>query len=248
MSRSRRFILAAGVVAALSLVAYILHLVPTVLAAAAVPLVLVLPGVALQRALFPRAQGSEAALLATTLGLSAVIFLGFFLNLLPGGLNAAAWVISLGILTVVALGVAAIRLPHGSSWAIVVPDHPVPLAMACAVVITGSAFLIARIGLEEQVRPGFTQLWMLPGDTPSSVTVGVRNEERTTESFALVLGVDGEPVAQWSPLVLEPSEEWVTQAIVPALEEGSAVSAQATLFRVSNLATPYRAVHVWLQP
>lgn len=248
MSGRQRVVGSISLVAAVVLIVWAANGLETVLAAMGLPFVLVLPGVALQKALFPSATGSESALLAISLGLGCVIVLGFVLNLTPGGLHATAWVISIFAVALVAFGVGLLRRPGGRTWLPPRPDSLVAVAMMCSVVILGSAFLIARLGVNEHSRPGFTQVWMLPGDTPSTVRIGVRNEEGRAEDFALRLDVDGQRVAEWSPLTLGPSQEWTTEASVPAREAGQAVMAEATLVRVDDPVTPYRTVHVRIAP
>lgn len=247
MSRRGRLLLISGLVLAGLAIAVLLTGVDWVVAAAGLILVLLVPGVALQRALFPIARGSEAALLALGLGLGSVIFLGFVLNLLPGGLSAATWAISLVALSSVALAVGVYRRPKGAGWwTICMPEPRAALALALAAAIAGGAFVIARVGEDEHVRPGFTQLWMVPEDASWAVTVGIRSAERETETFSLVLDVDGERLSEWSPLVLGHNEEWMTRAPVPAPATGTTSRVQATLVRLGDPGTPYRRVHVWL--
>jgi uncharacterized membrane protein len=229
-------------------------------ATASVLLVLVLLGTALSSALVPspRLELVERVAFSLGIGLATLIVDGFIINASREGMSRSNWAISLGIVTIVAAGIGGIRERAASSQNDYCgsPDGPETeggatrswvgapgVAMLAAAGLVVAAFVVATAGLQNQPRPGFTELWLLPGSSASSLTVGLSNHELAGETYVLDLTADDVPLASWDPLRLARGETWTSFVEIP--QDGrSSMSVTATLIRASDRATVYREVSI----
>lgn len=233
---------------------------PAVLqATASALLVLVLLGTALSTALLPprRLDFAERVAFVLGLGLSTVIVDGFIINASAAGMTRSNWALSLGAITVVAAGVGWFRdrnsdkrpnlsIPPGDgslAGALKVRMTPSVVAVLASAALVAAAFVVATVGLYTQPRPGFTELWLLPNQSSSGLTVGIGNHENDDEMYNLDLTADGVPLASWTALRLARGETWSAPLALPA-DGLSGASIRATLVRVSDPATIYREARI----
>jgi uncharacterized membrane protein len=238
----------------------------------ALPLIFFLPGYTLSQALMRRRSPAQALetrvfkhlpgpkkggapgradLLALSLGLSLAVdvLVGFALNLLPVGLQAQSWALSLGVITTVcALPAAFFRRRDAPQVTKAHRLHVTALdglQLGLALLIAGGAICFAVIRpLEPQ--PSFTQFWMLPANAGSkscAVSIGVRNFEVTPVTYHVTLIVNGQQASAWSAIILAPEEAWVRSALVTP-QSASSVSIEAQLYREDEPGTLYRDVHL----
>jgi len=112
-------------------------------------------------------------------------------------------------------------------------------AFAAAVLIAAGGVGLARIGVAAQAQPGFTQLWLSPQRHNShALSLGVTNDQGRTTSYQLVLLRNGRVSAVWD-FTLAGGQTW--RRSVPLT---SAATVAARLYRLPDLARPYRYVSV----
>lgn len=233
-----------------------------------VVLVIGLPGFALLHAVFPRTLFDlpEAGASVIALGIGQTIVGGFILDTTPLGLTAGGWALELVVATVLAALASIARSPRSDDRHAMVPavgatapmaepaSAPAPtlaektarparqqawmLGLAAIVVVL--AFVVARLGAEGQVYPGFTQLWMLP-DGDASVTVGVRNEEGSSQSYTMATLREGVAFGQPISLTLADGESWQQAIPVEPAPAGTRIHLEALLLRPPAV-EPYRRV------
>jgi uncharacterized membrane protein len=183
-------------------------------------LAMVLPGLALSRALFPGAGMGRAERVALTIGLqlALVVLCGFLLHLLRPGLSVASWGALLSDITLLACGVAWIRSrrvdgtsPIASNGAVRSPGWLAGLANAPtaqvgmlvgAGLVAVLALVVARVGVEAQPQPAWTALAITAGEGGRAVEVGITNAEGRPETYRLVATIDGELLATIDGLAL----------------------------------------------
>ncbi len=252
-SRLDAVLLAATVVAVLC--AALSWLPVPLRALGALPLALVLPGYWLTAALLPTPALGAASRAALSVGFSIVlcVLAGLLLNLTSGGLSSTAWVLTMGGVTL--LGSAAgwlrggRRLDERSAPAIrsQLPGRRQSTLLGLAAVLLLGAFGLARFSAVQHNQPDFTQLWMVPDAASAGrvIQLGLRNQERAAQTFALELRVDGEIVNEWRPIRLAPQQTWQAQVVAP---DGHpfAGTVEALLYRTDAPGQVYR--HVLLRP
>lgn len=235
--------------------------------AAGLSLVLILPGFTLTTALWPRRpEGSKVGStlpgrtvgdlerLAWSLGLSiAVAVIGaLLLNLLPGGLTRASWLVLLGTWAIVAVVAATarrhtvrqerngVRVRAGQSWSR--PRYRQAAASITAIAVVGSALWLACSSAASVSHAGFTQLWLVPqtnrDNDISSATraqLGVHGYEPGNTRYRLVLRSNDTIIATWS-FTLITDDVWQQMVDLP---HGQQLAAD--LYRNDDR-TPYRYV------
>ncbi|HZU69414.1 MAG TPA: DUF1616 domain-containing protein [Ktedonobacteraceae bacterium] len=221
------------------------------------PLVLILPGYALTSALFSQKTLNAIERLVLSLGLSLVcaIVCGLLLNLTPFGLQADSWAVLSGSITLVACAIALIQRFQGGLRA----DESAPrglaftfgqgLLLGLAALILCGGVVVSTIGAQQQPRPGFTQLWILPGSgvsAKSAVRIGMRNMEQTAMQYRLVVNEDGKIVKQWPLITLASGQNWQVTLALPQAQHTDTSTVEAMLYRVDMPAAPYRHVMLWL--
>jgi uncharacterized membrane protein len=193
--------------------------------------------------------GADQILLSLGLSMAINVLVGFGLNILPIGLQALSWVLSLGLITVgCALLATFLRrkdLPRASQtphMRITVRDC---MLFGLASFVVASAVWISIIRPLEPQR-GFTQFWMLPVNEASKtcvVSVGVQSFEATSETYRVVMIVNGVQTSTWSPVILTPQQEWV-QSVPVTPGTTSSLYVEAQLYRVDEPDIIYRNVHL----
>lgn len=218
--------------------------------------VLILPGLALVVALFPRASLSAPERVAYVLGLSlsASTLVALVLTLLGTGLRPASWGMALGVVVVLATaaGVAvrrrAIRDRTTSS---AVEDQakahgrrslglPESAVLVAAALIAAAALKIAHVGaVEDERRTTFTQLWIYPdGSHAGRSLLGVRNFESGPQVYSLELVGRSGRLRSWSAIDLARGQTLQIPVTLPS----NSGPVQARLYRGSEPARVYRWV------
>lgn len=227
------------------------------------PLVFVLPGYAMVRALFPGKPFGNAERIIFSLGisLSIVIISGLLLNLTPFGLQERSWAVLLGVITLGASVVTILRQRRqgetAERWAGFKDLHFTfrqGLLLGIAALIVGGAFAVSIIGAQQQARAGFTQLWMLPASGTSkvnnSVRLGLSNKESTPMQYHLAVDINGKLIKDWPAIDLSPNQQWeftlVLQKSLPASSATTPAKIEALLYRANDPKTLYRHVVLWL--
>lgn len=187
-----------------------------------------------------RVAGLERAAVAGGLALAVPVLGGLVLYAVGAPLHRTAWAALLAGVTLAGDAVLAVRRarrPHVTARPRI---FPIPArhaaAFTAAVLIAAGGVGIARVGAAVQHYPGFTQLWLSPGQSGSGTAeLGVSNHEGRTTAYRLVLVQGGRTAASWK----------ITLANGASLRRPVTVSrkgATADLYRVPDLTHPYRSV------
>lgn len=220
-------------------------------AAAAIVLVLVLPGMLVFAWMAARrGLGFEWIISGLATSMAIVIVLGLVLNRLSDGLVPKEWWLNLSLVCVVTapLGLAAgLRMSRSA------PRPPVSRAslaraavVALSAVIAVGAIWLARSGAEAHREYAYTNLWILPQDGPnsSSALLGIENKEQAGRVYKLELMANGAVIGLLPDLRLEPDERLVQTVSVPR-QAGGETMIEARLFREEQPDLVYR--RVWLR-
>lgn len=227
-----------------------------------IPLFLILPGYALSEALIaPSAFGlPERIVLGLGMSLGIAVLGGLALNLTPWGLQPFSWAILLGGVTLVATAVAF------RSRSLVGPRYPDPeddtiakrrsrrparldprstVLFGLAVLTVIAALSVAYVGAVKQPFQGFTQLWMLPGESagPNVLLLGISNHEPMETTYQLELRLDDQVIRRWPSIDLRAGAQWETTITLSQGEYGTG-QLEAVLYRSSVPDVPYRRVHL----
>ncbi|SRR6266571_4997843 len=242
----------------------------------AIPLVFILPGYTLTRALFHRRPADALSassnglilqprlkigqpfgavdLIIFSLGLSLVIDVvtGLLLNLVPVGLQWQSWTFSLGLVTAVfaLLAYARDKSAHVQGK----PAHVwhIPLKEYA---LLGSALVVVALSLwlaiirPPQSQAGFTQFWMLSSTQANNscpVLIGVHSFESAPTIYRVQVMSDGTQLALWPSIMLTTQQEWDRVLPVSPAVGGSTV-VDAQLYRLDQPGVIYREVHVTLR-
>ena len=238
----------------------------------ALPLIFILPGYTLTQTLFrkrsPAPDPSNNLILRPSLkigqpvsavdhlilglGLSMAIdvVVGFALNILPIGLQALSWTLSLGLITTgFALLAAFLRRKDIVKGA----RKPKPRITIYECILFGLAILVATVAIWssiirplEEPQPSFTQFWMFPAkNTSCAVLIGVHSFESTSVTYRVVMTINGAQATTWSSVVLAPQAEWnQSVSIKPGATDN--IYIEARLYRADKPETVYRNVHLTL--
>src|SRR5256714_80132 len=187
----------------------------------AIPLVFILPGYTLTRALFRKRPADALSassnglilqprfkigqpfgagdLMVFSLGLSLVIdvITGFLLNLIPVGLQWQSWTFSLGLVTVVFALLAYVRDKSVHMQGKSAHVWRIPLKEYA---LLGSALVVVALALwlsiirPPQPQPAFTQFWMLSSSQANNscaVLIGVHSFERAPTTYRIQVTSNG---------------------------------------------------------
>jgi uncharacterized membrane protein len=209
----------------------------------ALPLALVLPGLALSLLFLPESQGWAGRLpvsVATTFCLTAVS--GLLLTWSSIGLTRFVWVPLLAGVTILSAALAW-RRATPSTISVSKPRLRKPgwpaLALLAAAALVAAAVALARTPLSASNVRGYSALWILPGkDGPDSVRIGVINSELGETSYRIVIYAEGRAVFG-RPLTLSTGERWSGVIDVSSIPRAKR-SFDARLFKREAPDMPYR--------
>lgn len=216
----------------------------------AIALVAILPGYAVTTAIFVRYPLGFAEKVAFSCGLSLGLAAvgGLLLHFTRWGLQSASWVVLLGGITLIANGLALIRIRPTANVDLSVIQVPLRLyqlllMVLAGVVITG-AYLTARAGAENRSVPRYTQVWLLWTDeAQTAVTLGIHNHETVPRQYRLQLSTRQGQVQEWPVVTLAAEETWQTQ-YTPSAPISEADFIKATLYRLDISEDSYREVYL----
>jgi hypothetical protein len=194
--------------------------------------------------------GLGASLTLATLG-------GLFLHVTPAGMTSASWA---GLLFLISM-VSAIVLVWRSRRARAISPRKTRVAappreidkrsllvnsflLSASGVIVVAAFIVAIIGFDNQPRPGFSQLWILPTADQAAATIGIENNEGQPTEVALTLTRGSTVEAEWPSIRLDDGASWRETISVPGFDAGDQPLV-ATLTRVEAPEIVYRQVTLW---
>jgi hypothetical protein len=214
------------------------------------PLVLLLPGYALSRAVFGRRSGAgERLVFALAMSVAVVALGGLVLNALPVLLTARSWTAFLVAVTLAAGLVAIVtrRVPTRTRTKGNGPPRvryfPGALFTVAALAIFAGALVLARTPLPARTIEGYSVLWALPDTaSPRHVRVAVECKELDLTNYRLeIRSGDTLEVRTFS---LEAGQRW--RAILPVEGTGDELATfQAILYRRGE-PIPYRRVNLLL--
>jgi uncharacterized protein DUF1616 len=249
MRRANAELLAAAAFAVLG--AIVVALIPgrPVRVLFALPLLLLLPGVALAAALFPRTRLDRARRLLLQLGLSlAVAILGALLLELTVGLRRSSWVVLLALVTCAAVAVSIRRGAGHAPGTFQVPHiRFAEAAMFClAIALVTATLVFARTPLAAKHVQGYTALSMLPMHAGSRVVhVQISSSELRPLRYRLELYA-GRRRLEVRRVALVPGQQWQTSLQLTPNESAGVKWIRARLYRADHRHAIYRSV--WVRP
>jgi len=237
--------------------------------------VLLAPGYSLVAALFPgrkQLEGVERLALSLGLSIAVVPLLGLALNYTPWGIRPLPVLLSLAILILALVAIAAWRrrrLPSDERFHLRVGRPRLAmisgqgrldraLTVALAIAVLGAVGSLAYVVATPKVGERFTEFYVLGTDGKAEgyprdvkvgddvrVTLGVVNDEHETSTYRVAIVIDGEQVKELGPLVLADGERWEEQVSFQPRAVGSQRKVEFRLFKGEG-ADPYRTLHLWL--
>lgn len=241
----------------------------------ALPLIFFLPGYTVTQILFHRRSADQSSdaipglfvganlklgrpignadLLVLSLGLSLTIdiLVGFGLNIMPIGLTALSWTLSLGLITTI--GVLLVAFMRHRNVAISTRTRTVrrrititdTLLFGLSMVIVGTSIWLTIIR-PLNPQPSFSQFWILPANQAHencAVSVGVQSFETISTAYHVVLTVNGIQTNVWPSIVLTPQQKWM-QSVTITPDTNKSFYVEAKLYRNNLPDVVYRDVHL----
>ncbi len=192
----------------------------------ALPLLLLLPGFAVLRALFPHGVHDPLRALAYSVGLSlALAIVGGVEAGVRGLLSTSTWAAIAAGVTVAAAVVAEWRRRRAREPAPARPLRPPApgsrraaaiLGLLAALAVLGAAIALARTPSSVPEDRGYTVLSISrKPDDPGSATVEIASNEARTRRFRMRILVTGRPT-EYRSIVIAPGETIEEQIAIPA--------------------------------
>ena len=237
MLPKRRFLLICTAITCASLISAILPAPPILRTLIALPLVFVLPGAAILRALDLRFAPCAHAPIVVGISMAITVLSGLVLDWL-GWLTPLGWAAWLGGVSIL----AAREAPQGRDAAVHQPIPTVTVRHGAMLAATATVLMLTVLGAlrsSETYHPfPHTSFWMLPQSEDSDVyLIGIKNGEGRPESYAVQLMVDQRITGEWQDLTLAPGQSVIYPVMVPA-----GAPAQAWLYRAEQPNAIYRTV------
>jgi len=215
----------------------------------ALPLIFFLPGYALTRMIFPTdALGfTERCLISIGTSIAIVALSGVVMNWLPGGLNSSGFTLFVGTITLIFALVT-----YNRQWQqqhiemIALPDwaftrqHFALFGLAIFLIV--GAMTIQVIDASHQTSTHFTQLWTLPVQSSQAVTIGIKNQENTKQTYTIQVSVAGKVIKTYSTITLANGAMWQQNLTLPTTT--AATKVDVTVYRSSAPTVPYRSASV----
>jgi hypothetical protein len=178
----------------------------------AVPLLLLLSGYSVLRAIGIAAAPLEYAVYAVGTSIASCVVGGLVLNLLSL-LTPFGWAVWLVVLTgtmwflvarrhdgaTIVIG-PLVRLPRMKRW------HRVILGLATA--ITVSAYVLALHDEANDREFVYTDFWMVPKGASGVLALGIKSAETAPQIFEVEVLADGHMIANFHSIDLGPGETW----------------------------------------
>lgn len=216
------------------------------------PLILFLPGFALTTILFKRADLGlpERLVLSVGLSVSLTALIALILNWTPWGITTTSlW---RAFLIVLAVEVVLIVIFRRQSFAGTF-SQPINLGftprqwiiLSLAVLVTFTAFYIARTPVPQQGFEGYTTLWIQPADQPDMIRLGVISDEFKTTEYQIRFEFNG-GVQEGPTFELEPGETWESDLRLP-VDQSAGKELRVLLYRLDRPNEIYRHAVWWLE-
>jgi uncharacterized membrane protein len=215
-------------------------------AAMAAPLLLFLSGHVFLMAIgSPGTSPAGHAVYAVGASIAICLAGGFVLNL-ASRLNSTGWVIWLAAVT---SGIAVLALCRRDGRGRDLPAIRLPnltisqvTGLAIAALVTCGAYLLAVRDEASQKEYRYTEFWLLSGVAvaPGKLVIGISSGEARSERFDVEVTFDGQTIALWRSVVLDPGDTW-TRDIAVAPAAGYSHKSEAWLYRPDDNAI-YRRV------
>lgn len=209
-------------------------------------MVLVLPGYLYSQLLLPELPLEE--LMLVSLGLSIVIvgLSGLLMNLTPWGLSPLTWGIWLALVTLTGVLVLWRKRQaqgKGSRFTLTWPTISWPSVLPYGIAL---AFMLLSLGLFRassiQINTPLTSLWAnYDQSRPNILNVGVRNQEKSSQTYNIVVQQNGVRVYEWPAITLEPETTFSGQYTFPQRPQQAAT---ILLYRADAPGQPYRQVKI----
>lgn len=235
-------------------VAFVSGSAEAVRAVAGIIFLLLAPGLALTRALFPDSALPARRLFLLSIALSfAVADLGSILLDWAGvRLDLLSW--TLLVTGVMGAAVAGAKSRGGTvlpaSWRVRRRPRISArsfLLLAAAAFVTAGAVVLSRTPLPARGVQGDTALWLLPGPRPGLVRVGVSSSELRPKAYSVVVVERGGPSLISRRIRLTPGETWTRVLKIPASAGTGRVLARlyvadsnGSSYRLATLLVPAR--------
>jgi len=165
------------------------------------PFVTLLPGHALTLALDPegRLGGLEWFAVAVAGSLSMAALVGLAIADSPSGVTPTAWLVSLGVVTVLLTAAAARRtllsetprLPAANSTVLYLPATALLLGAVAVLFVA-----LTPVDLPRQGAGDVLQLWALPAEQGDGIRIGVGNLTRTPAVYSLKVAQAGTVISE----------------------------------------------------
>ena len=246
MSGDNRDLRSACLCAIALAIAVILFEGTTVRAVLGLPMVLLISGHTLLRAIGIRADSPvEHLIYAIGASLVAGIAGGFVLNAI-GLMTPLGWAIWYLLVVTSASALAIRRFGAAASlpWPRLVPIRaPHAIAFALAALLTTAAYALAVHDEAKQQQFKYTEFWMVPSPDNGSLSLGIRSEEEKRLRFDVEVAVDGLPFAVFRSVEITPGQLWTQKIPVP--QRSVPQKAEARLYRLDDKRL-YRRVSAYL--
>jgi uncharacterized membrane protein len=216
----------------------------------AIGLVTILPGYAITTAIFINMPLGIMEKIAFSFGFSLGMTSlgGLILNYFPWGIQSSSWVILLGGISILASGLALVRMKYTEEVDVRVVHVPLRadqiLLMLLAVAIMVGAYVYARVGARENSLPSPTRMWMLwDGDSRTEVVLGIENQDSAPATYRLVLSTLQGQIHEWTEITLAPGTVWEVRYEVPSsIAESDFI--KAVLYMSNAPESEYRQVYL----
>lgn len=220
---------------------------------AGILLVLVLPGLAIRLALFPKKIFGMAEQILIVIGTSLMLAacLGVILYAMGVKLGSSSWSIALALFTLVICLIAGYRrqrlnLQSPLSFPLHLHWSQLVFLVFAGIIIAG-AFSFRWLPLTGlKTDQGYTILWVRPDEaSPSVIHTGVNSNEFSAATFKVALLAGDQVLQEWPEMELAPGEKWETTY---ELSDPTLASDRLTvqLYRLDQPQSVYR--QVWLAP
>jgi hypothetical protein len=238
-----------AIVSLLAIIASIATLSPSTYGAFsqlfALPLVFVLPGYALNAALFSKTEWGFPETVTWSVGSSLVVDIlsGLVINMIPLGMGPLSWGLFLGGVTLVASVVALFRRNRRFSQKTPLKLQLAPgqaLLLGLSIVATISAYAIAG-GWAAVPQTYFSELWVLSGTQGNQemLNLGVRNMEAGKTEYRVEIQAGGQVLYDWPSIALAQGQSWEAVVARPTHNLGNEI---VSLYRNDDPNHVYREV------
>jgi len=229
--------------------------IPLLRVITALPLLLILPGLSIMLALFPKQPPGYAEQTIIIIGTSIMLdaSLGVILNAIGLKLESGSWSIALAGITLIACSVASLRrqkldIDLSLTFTIYLSWSQFLFIGLAALLIAG-AFSLVRLPLDQpKVDQGYTVLWIQSDKTNLNVIhIGTISNEFTAASYTLSILADGKVLYESQDFQLVPGQKWETSYNISGQFSGS-MRVEALLYKLDDPKSIYRQVWLYSKP